>query len=74
MRTGQSAAEALDSYVQFSTGEKVPTRSLIWCVGVRPDPLVVPLSGPAANAVTRDYHLFAKSGNQLRVLADCRWR
>jgi len=26
--------------VQLSTGEKVPTRSLIWCVGVRPDRLV----------------------------------
>jgi NADH dehydrogenase len=24
----------------MSTGEKVPTRSLIWCVGVRADPLV----------------------------------
>jgi len=40
VRTGQSVAEALDSQVQLSTGEKVPTRSLIWCVGVRPDPLV----------------------------------
>jgi NADH dehydrogenase len=26
--------------VHLSTGEYVPTRSLIWCVGVRPDPLV----------------------------------
>jgi NADH dehydrogenase len=40
VRTGQSVAEALDGQVQLSTGEKVPTRSLIWCVGVRPDPLV----------------------------------
>jgi NADH dehydrogenase len=31
---------ALDDCVQLSTGEKVPTQSLIWCVGVRPDPLV----------------------------------
>ena len=38
--TGQSVAEATDGYVQLTTGEKVPTRSLIWCVGVRPDPLV----------------------------------
>jgi len=38
--TGQSVAEASDGYVQLTTGEKVPTRSLIWCVGVRPDPLV----------------------------------
>lgn len=165
--TGESVAEAGDGYVQLTTGEKVPTRSLIWCVGVRPDPFVdglnlatnrgrlvvdeymtvpgapdiyacgdcaavpdltrpgeicgmtaqhaqrqgklvarnvaaslgigtaqpyehhdlgflvdlgglaaacnplhVPLSGPPANAVTRGYHLFAMSGNQLRVLSD----
>jgi NADH:ubiquinone reductase (H+-translocating) len=40
VRTGQSVTAALDDYVELSTGEKVPTRSLIWCVGVRPDPLV----------------------------------
>jgi NADH dehydrogenase len=40
VRTGQSVAEALDGSVQLSTGEKVPTRSLIWCVGVRADPMV----------------------------------
>ncbi len=165
--TGQSISVAGDGFVQLSTGEKVPTRSLIWCVGVRPDPLVdgldlatnrgrlvvdefmavpgapdiyacgdcaavpdltrpgqvcgmtaqhaqrqgklvarnvaaslgtgtaqpyrhhdlgflvdlgglaaaanplhVPLSGPPANAVTRGYHLFAMSGNRLRVLTD----
>ena len=165
--TGESVAEALDGQVQLSTGEKVATRSLIWCVGVRADPLVdgldletnrgrlvvdefmsvpgaadiyacgdcaavpdltrpgqicgmtaqhaqrqgkqvarnvaaslgtgqahpykhhdegflvdlgglaaaadplnIPLSGPAANAVTRAYHLSAMSGNRARVLAD----
>src|SRR6266498_56153 len=31
---------------QLSTGELVPTRSLIWCVGVRPDPLVERLGLP----------------------------
>lgn len=40
VRTGQSVTAALDDSVQLSTGEKVPTRSLIWCVGVRPDALV----------------------------------
>jgi NADH dehydrogenase len=165
--TGQSVAEALDGSVQLTTGDKVLTRSLIWCVGVRADPLVggldlatnrgrldvdefmavpgapdiyacgdcaavpdlthpgqicgmtaqhaqrqgrlvarnvaaslgkgtarpyehndlgflvdlgglaaaanplhIPLSGPAANAVTRGYHLYAMSGNRLRVLTD----
>ena len=167
VRTGQSVAEALPGYVMLSTGEKVPTCCLIWCVGVRADPLVdgldldtsrgrlvvdefmavpgapdiyacgdcaavpdltrpgqvcgmtaqhaqrqgkqvarnvaaslgtgtarpykhrdegfvvdlgglaaaanplnIPLSGPAANAVTRGYHLSAMSGNRMRVLAD----
>jgi NADH dehydrogenase len=167
VRTGQSVAEALDGYVQLSTGEKVATRSLIWCVGVRAHPLVdgldldiirgrlkvdefmsvpgapdiyacgdcaavpdltspgqicgmtaqhaqrqgkqvarnvaaslgignarpykhhdlgflvdlgglaaaanplnIPLSGPAANAVTRGYHLHTLPGNRMRVLAD----
>ena len=34
------------------------------------NPLNVPLSGPAANAVTRGYHLYSMSGNRMRVLAD----
>jgi NADH:ubiquinone reductase (H+-translocating) len=38
--TGESVAEAGDGYVQLTTGDKVITRSLIWCVGVRADPLV----------------------------------
>jgi NADH:ubiquinone reductase (H+-translocating) len=38
--TGQSVAEALDGSVQLTNGTKVDTRSLIWCVGVRADPLV----------------------------------
>jgi NADH:ubiquinone reductase (H+-translocating) len=40
VRTGQSVAEAVPGHVLLSDGEKVPTRSLIWCVGVRADPLV----------------------------------
>jgi NADH:ubiquinone reductase (H+-translocating) len=165
--TGQSVARALDGYVELTTGEKTPTQTLIWCVGVRADPLVdgldlptnrgrlvvdeymavpegtdiyacgdcaavpdltrpgqvtgmtaqhaqrqgklvaqnvaaslgkgtphpykhrdlgflvdlgglaaaanplkIPLSGPAANALTRGYHLFTMSGNRMRVLTD----
>jgi NADH:ubiquinone reductase (H+-translocating) len=40
VRTGQSVAEAVPGHVLLSNGEKVATRSLIWCVGVRADPLV----------------------------------
>jgi NADH dehydrogenase len=35
-----SVQQATGDGVHLSDGEFVPTRSLIWCVGVRPDPLV----------------------------------
>jgi NADH:quinone reductase (non-electrogenic) len=37
---GQSVEEAVHDGVRLTTGEHVATRSLIWCVGVRADPLV----------------------------------
>lgn len=40
VRTGQSVEEAGADGVRLTTGEHVPTRTLVWCVGVRPDPLV----------------------------------
>jgi NADH dehydrogenase len=40
VRTGVSVREATRDGVALTDGEFVPTRSLIWCVGVRPDPLV----------------------------------
>jgi NADH dehydrogenase len=40
VRTGHSVKEATSDGVVLDTGEAVPTRSLVWCVGVRPDPLV----------------------------------
>ena len=40
VRTGQSITAAGDGYVELTTGDKVGTRSLIWCVGVRADPLM----------------------------------
>jgi NADH dehydrogenase len=40
VRTGTSVAEAMEMGVLLSDGTRVPSRSLIWCVGVRPDPLV----------------------------------
>lgn len=38
-----SVKKATEQGVHLSDGEFVPTRSLIWCVGVRPDPLVADL-------------------------------
>jgi NADH:ubiquinone reductase (H+-translocating) len=40
VRTGESVAKAMDDAVQLTTGDTVPTRTLIWCVGVRADPLM----------------------------------
>jgi NADH dehydrogenase len=38
-----SVKQADENGVELSDGRFVPTRSLIWCVGVRPDPLVADL-------------------------------
>jgi NADH dehydrogenase len=40
VRTGQSVEKAMHDGVELTNGELVPNRSLIWCVGVRPDPLI----------------------------------
>ncbi|QPP05268.1 NAD(P)/FAD-dependent oxidoreductase [Streptomyces bathyalis] len=46
VRTGMSVKEATNEGVLLDDGEFVRTRSLIWCVGVRPDPLVEEMGLP----------------------------
>jgi NADH:ubiquinone reductase (H+-translocating) len=46
VRTAQSIDEARPDCVRLSTGEDVATQTLIWCVGVRPDPIVAALALP----------------------------
>ncbi|WKU47995.1 FAD-dependent oxidoreductase [Streptomyces sp. VNUA116] len=46
IRTRTSVKEATREGVHLDDGEFVPTRSLVWCVGVRPDPLVAGLGLP----------------------------
>jgi NADH:ubiquinone reductase (H+-translocating) len=46
VRMGCSVKEATADGVRLTDGQFVPTRSLIWCVGVRPDPLVAGLNLP----------------------------
>ncbi|MEV0277029.1 NAD(P)/FAD-dependent oxidoreductase [Streptomyces sp. NPDC050610] len=46
IRTGASVKEATADGVRLDDGDFVETRSLIWCVGVRPDPLVAGLGLP----------------------------
>src|SRR3954453_2522772 len=43
VRLGVSVAEARQDGVRLSDGTFLPTRTLVWCVGVRPDPLVADL-------------------------------
>ncbi|KUL35588.1 NADH dehydrogenase [Streptomyces sp. NRRL F-4489] len=46
VRTGTSVKEATPDGVLLDDGEFVASRSLIWCVGVRPDPLVASMGLP----------------------------
>ncbi|GLY73691.1 NAD(P)/FAD-dependent oxidoreductase [Actinoallomurus iriomotensis] len=46
IRTRTTVEEASHDGVRLSDGEFVATRTLIWCVGVRPDPLVEALGLP----------------------------
>ncbi|SBT89938.1 NADH dehydrogenase [Streptomyces sp. DI166] len=46
VRTGTSVKEATPGGVLLSDGEFVDTRTLVWCVGVRPDPLAESLGLP----------------------------
>lgn len=46
VRVKTAVEEAAANGVQLSDGEEVATRTLIWCVGVRPDPLVSALGLP----------------------------
>ncbi|MFC5139934.1 NAD(P)/FAD-dependent oxidoreductase [Actinomycetospora rhizophila] len=40
VRTGETVAETTADGVRLHSGEHVPTRTIVWCVGVRPDPLI----------------------------------
>ncbi|WP_329379240.1 NAD(P)/FAD-dependent oxidoreductase [Streptomyces sp. NBC_01716] len=46
VRTGTSVKEATAKGVQLDDGEFIETRTLVWCVGVRPDPLVADVGLP----------------------------
>ncbi|MER6123926.1 NAD(P)/FAD-dependent oxidoreductase [Streptomyces sp. NPDC001795] len=46
VRMGTSVKEATHDGVLLTDGEFVDTRTLVWCVGVRPDPLVESLGRP----------------------------
>jgi NADH dehydrogenase len=70
--TGESVAGAGDGFVELSTGEKVPTRSLIWCVGVRADPLVdgIDLDTNRGRLVVDEY-MSVPSAAEIYACGDC---
>jgi NADH:ubiquinone reductase (H+-translocating) len=72
VRTGQSVTEAMLDVVQLSTGEKVATRSLIWCVGVRAHPLVdgIDLETTKGRLVVDEY-MAVPSATDIYACGDC---
>lgn len=46
IRTKTSVKEATSQGVRLTDGTSLPSRTLVWCVGVRPDPLVESLGLP----------------------------
>ncbi|MFH7339536.1 NAD(P)/FAD-dependent oxidoreductase [Streptomyces hygroscopicus] len=46
VRTGTSVREATHEGVLLTDGDSIPSRTLVWCVGVRPDPLVAAVGRP----------------------------
>ena len=72
VRTGQSVKEALADRVRLSTGEEVPTKTLIWCVGVRPDPLVdgIDLATSKGRLVVDEY-MTVPGADNIWACGDC---
>lgn len=46
IRLGTSVREVTSRCVRLTDDTEIPTRTVVWCVGVRPDPLVEPLGLP----------------------------
>jgi NADH dehydrogenase len=71
IRTGTSVEQASGDGVRLSDGEVVPTRSLIWCVGVRPDPMVARLGLPMEQGrVTVDEYLTVPGHPEIHACGD----
>jgi len=71
IRTGTSVEHASADGVKLSDGEFVPTCSLIWCVGVRPDPMVVRLGLPMQKGrLTVDEYLTVPGHPELYACGD----
>jgi NADH dehydrogenase len=71
IRTGTGVEHATVDGVKLSDGEFVPTRSLIWCVGVRPDPMVARLGLPMQRGrLTVDEYLTVPGHPEIHACGD----
>ncbi len=72
VRSGESIVVAEPGSVTLTTGERIATRSLIWCVGVRPDPLVASLGLPTERGrVVVDTRLALPGHPTVYACGDC---
>jgi NADH dehydrogenase len=72
VRPGQSVERAGLQTVRLTTGEEVATRSLIWCVGVRPDQLVEQLGQSTTRGrLEVDETLTVKAFPNVFAVGDC---
>ncbi|MCG5469920.1 NAD(P)/FAD-dependent oxidoreductase [Micromonospora sp. LAH09] len=68
---GTSVAEAAADGVHLSDGRFVPSRTLVWCVGVRPDPLVEATGLPTTRGrVTVDEYLTVPGHPEILACGD----
>jgi NADH:quinone reductase (non-electrogenic) len=49
IRLGQTVDEVTAEFVVMSDGSKLPARTVVWCVGVQPDPLISSLGLPTTH-------------------------
>jgi NADH:ubiquinone reductase (H+-translocating) len=71
VRLGVSVEEATGEGVRLTGGTFVPTRTLIWCVGVRPDPLVAQLGlATKEGRLVVDEHLTVPGHPELSACGD----
>jgi NADH dehydrogenase len=72
VRPEQSVERAGTDTVRLTTGEDIATRSLIWCVGVRPDQLVDHLGLPTTRGrLDIDENLTVKAYPNVFAAGDC---
>jgi NADH dehydrogenase len=72
VRTGQTITEAAAEAVTLTTGEQICTKTLVWCVGVRPDPLVAALDLPlTAGRLVVDTTLTVPGHPDVFACGDC---